>query len=416
MMLRKIRNNYQWVIVAAGFLLCFTGLGFCSGNKGLYLAAVTEALNIPRGVYAVSDSLRYVTTSVTNLFFGVLMIRFGPRKLVGAGMAALALSCLVSSLAENVLGIYLGGILLGFGLTFGGTTFVGYIIRRWCKKNQGTILGLVLCANALGTAVTAPWFSSMIYGEDPFGYRDAYRITSLILLAVGAVLVLVFRDAPETNTLPQENKSKSSSWEGITLQQALHKPYFYVACICIFCTGAVLQSVTGVSAAHMKDQGIRADFVATVTSIHALALAAFKFLSGLLYDKKGLRFTVLVCDAAAVIMILLLAMVSASAQGQVIAVAYSILAALALPLETIMLPLIAGDLFGEKEYGKMLGIFVSVNTAGYAVGPLVSNLCFDAIGTYRPVFLIYAAIMCAATFAFLFVHKQAMMARMAVSK
>ena len=39
--------------------------------------------------------------------------------------------------------------------------------------------------------------------------------------------------------------------------------------------------------------------------------------------------------------------------------AYGILSALALPLETIMLPLIAQDLFQGPQYNKMLGIIVS---------------------------------------------------------
>lgn len=415
-MLRKIKENYHWVIIMASFALCFTGLGLVSGNKGLFLAAVTEALGISRGAYAVSDSLRYITTSVTNLFFGALMFKFGPRLLVGVGMGALALSCLVSSLAENVAGIYLGGILLGLGLTFGGTTFVGYIIKRWCTKNQGTILGLVLCANALGTAVSAPWFSSMIYSGDPFGYRDAYRVICLILLAVGAILVFVFRDVPKERVLPQKQKEKNRTWEGITLQEALRKPYFYLACGCVFLTGAVLQSVTGVSSAHMKDQGLDADFVATNVSIFALSLAAFKFLSGFLYDRKGLKFTMLICDGAAVIMITLLAMVTSSTGGRICAVTYAVLSGLALPLETVMLPLIASDLFGEKEFSKLLGIFVSVNTAGFAVGPLISNLCFDAIGTYRPVFIAYAVLMCGVTAAFLVVHRQVSVTKMEISK
>lgn len=405
-MLSKKKFNYQWVIVAACFVLCFTGLGFCSGNKSLFLTAVTEALGISRGVYAVSDSLRYITTAVTNLFFGFLIMKLGPRVLVGVGMGALALSCFVSSVAENVWGIYAGGALLGLGLTFGGTTMVGYVIKRWCKKNQGAILGIVMCANALGTSVSAPFLSKII-NSDVFGYRTAYRTIALILLVVGVVLVLVFRDAPTPKTLPQGKKPKGNTWEGITFAEALRKPYFYIACVCIFCTGAVLQSVSGVSNAHIKDTGLSPEFAATIISIHSLSLAAFKFLTGVMYDKKGLKFTMLVCDAAAVVMILLLAMVSATAEGKVFAFGYAILSGLALPLETIMLPLIAGDLFGEKEFGKMLGIFVSVNTAGYAVGPLVSNLCFDAIGTYTPVFFVYGALMVGVTVAFMFALKKA---------
>lgn len=413
---KRIKENYHWVIVAAGFILCFTGIGFVSGNKGLFLAAVSEALDISRSAYAINDSLRFITAAVANLFFGVLMVKFGPRVVVSIGIGSLILSCVANSLAESVWGIYLGGMFLGLGLAFGGTTFVAYMIRRWCTKNQGTLLGLALCANALGTAVTAPWFSSMIYSGDPFGYRNAYRAVALILLVAGVFLVMIFRDVPKDRNLPQEKKKKDGTWEGVTLKQALRKPYFYLACGCIFLTGIVLQSVSGVSAAHMKDQGLDAEFVATSVSIFSLSLAACKFLSGFLYDKKGLKFTVLICDTAAVVMIVLLALVSGTVGGRICAIAYAVLSALALPLETVMLPLIAGDLFGEKEYSKMLGIFVSVNTAGYAVGPLVSNACFDMIGTYRPVFFVYAAVMAGVTVAFLFVHRQVAATRMELSQ
>jgi predicted MFS family arabinose efflux permease len=80
-----------------------------------------------------------------------------------------------------------------------------------------------------------------------------------------------------------------------------------------------------------------------------------------------------------------------------IAMIYSIFSALALPLETIMLPIYAGDLFGDKAYEKVLGIFVSVNVAGYAVGTPAVNLCYDAFGTYKPALIACAAVMISVT-------------------
>ena len=73
------------------------------------------------------------------------------------------------------------------------------------------------------------------------------------------------------------------------------------------------------------------------------------------------------------------------------------LSALALPLETIMLPLIAQDLFQGPQYNKMLGIIVSVNTAGYAVGTPIANLTFDCLGTYQPMLLASACVMVGVT-------------------
>lgn len=396
MTLSKKHLNYKWVIVAACFVMIFAGLGFASGTKGLFLAPVTEALGIKRSMYALNDSLRFLTTAVLNLLFGALVMKFGPRKLITAGFMMIMFAMLAYSFAENVYMIYLGGTLLGMGLAFTGTTMVGYVVNIWCKENRGTVMGVILCANGLGSALAAQILTPIIYTEDPFGYRNAYRLIALMLFVIAVAIAAVFRDAPkEAQGLPQvgKKKPKGNIWVGISLKEALKKPYFYLCILCVFLTGLILQSATGVSAAHFKDVGLDPSFIAVEVSVHALALAAFKFLVGVLYDKKGLRCTMLICDTAAVVMSGLLAAATTGLFGQMLAMSYGVISSLALPLETIMLPLIVTDLFGEKEYPKLLGIIVSVNTAGYALGAPLSNLCFDLLGSYQPVFLLYMGLM-----------------------
>ena len=68
-----------------------------------------------------------------------------------------------------------------------------------------------------------------------------------------------------------------------------------------------------------------------------------------------------------------------------------------------MLPLYAADLFGECSFDKIMGLFISVNTAGYAVGTPFVNLGFDLTGSYRGVLILTAAIMLAVTIAMQFV-------------
>lgn len=58
-----------------------------------------------------------------------------------------------------------------------------------------------------------------------------------------------------------------------------------------------------------------------------------------------------------------------------------------------MLPIFANDLFGERSYNKMLGIIVSVNTAGYAAGALFMNICFDLLNSYRSALFVSAGLM-----------------------
>lgn len=404
------RNNRKWWIVAASFLMVFTCLGFCSSTKGLYLAAITEALGIKRSLFSLNDSLRFITTAIINLFFGTLVNRFGTRKMVAAGFLSLITSMLIYSSAQSIYVFYIGGILLGLGLSWTTTTMVGYVVDCWVKEHKGTIMGAVLAANGLGGAVAAQILTPIIY--DPasaFGYRNAYRLTALILLVVGVIVIAAFQDKPERDrpSAKKEKKAKGESWEGIEFSRAVRMPYFYMAAVCVFLTGVCLQSVSGVSSAHLRDVGFDENYIAIVVSVHSFALAAFKFSAGISYDKLGLKATMLICDLSAVVMIFLLATVQVGTAGSVIAMVFGILSSAALPLETIMLPLITSELFGKKSYAKLLGILVSINTAGYAIGVPVSNLCYDMLGSYRPVLLVLTGIMIGVTIVFRIVLRAA---------
>jgi MFS family permease len=153
---------YKWVIVAICFLMVMICLGFCSGIKSLYLSAITEALGIKRSLFSFNDSSRYVTTAVINLFFGTLVLRMGPRKMIAIGFASLIASMLVYSFAESIYIFCIGGVLLGLGLAFTTTTMVGYVVNHWCKENRGTIMGAILAANGLGGAIAAQVVSPII--------------------------------------------------------------------------------------------------------------------------------------------------------------------------------------------------------------------------------------------------------------
>lgn len=401
----KKNADYSVVIVACCFLMIFTALGFGSSPRKLYMVAVPKALGLEYGPYSINDTFRYVAAAVVNLFFGALIVRFGPRRLIAAGFASLTASMLAYSAAENLAGIYLSGLLLGVGVTLTGTTMASYAINIWCRERKGTMMGLVLCANGLGGAAAMQILSPIIHSGQ-FGYRGAYRLTALIMALVGGLIVLLFRNTPESGgALPQmaRKQAKNTSWEGITFRQAIGKPYFYAAAVCVFLTGMVLQSIVGADANHMDHAGLDEVYVAGVLSIHSLALSGCKFFTGFLYDRKGLRRTMLVCDIAAFLAILLLIGITDSALGKALAAGYSVISALALPLETIMLPLITAELFGQRSFAQMLGIVSAINTAGYSLGPPITNFVYDAIGSYTPVFTLYLFIMTAVTVCFMMV-------------
>lgn len=398
----KVRAHYKWVVAAACFLMVFVCLGFCSSNKSMYVAAITEATGISRSLFSLNDTVRFVVCAVINVFFGSLVAKFGPKKLIFAGFVCLIGAMSAYALAENVLVFYLGGALLGVGASFTTTATVGCIVNKWFKQHRGTVMGAILAANGLGGAVAAQIVYPIIYQENaPFGYRNAYKLVILILAVTAAIVLLLIKEQPHGEaklpTVVARKTPRSNTWAGVDYSIAKKQTFFYAVMVCVFFTGFMLQSVQGVAAAHMKDVQLDAAYIATVLSIGSVALTGSKFLTGVLYDKFGLRVTTMVCSVSGVIAMTSLVLLGNDAMGNTMAVVYPVISALALPLETVMLPLYAGDLFGEKSYSKMVGIFIAVNYAGFALGSPVINAVYDIFHSYTPAFVFCALLMVVVT-------------------
>ena len=374
----KLKFDYSWVIVVMSFIMVFSVLGFTNSVKGTYIIPVTEHLGVDRFAYSFVDSCRYIAVAVVNIFFGSLVNKFGPRVLIGASFVAIVAANVIFATSENIWLFYLGGIFLGIGLAFSTTSMVGVLVNRWCKKNKATVMGVVLAASGVGGATAAPIVSHIINNS---GYKTSYTTVAIILSVVGILAVILLRSKPKGSSdeeVPTHKKhSRGKEWTGISLSEALRKPYFYIVILCIFFTGLLFQGTNTVWQPHLADIGISSEYVSIVLSISNIALAAFKIIVGILYDKFGLRPVATLCIVNGVAVMIALAIVDNSPMGMALAMFYGIFASLTSPLETVILPIYAKDLFGEKSFNHMLGICVSANTAGSALAGPFFNLIYD---------------------------------------
>ena len=391
--------DYKWVIVVLCFLMVMISLGFASSTKSLFPDEIAKALGTERSLVAIGESCRYIATAVINIFFGALIAKFGPKKLIIAGFISLSLGALLYSLATNLLVIYIAGSLFGIGFSWTSTTMVGYMIGIWCSKNKGTIMGAVLASNGIGGAIAIQLVGGIIDPEVVGSYRNAYLMIAAVIAVTGVILLIFLRERPKDQTdapkgAAAKSKKKGCDWGGIEFSSAVKKPYFIGILICVFFSGMILQGTHGIVAMHLKDIGLDYGLVKTLLSVGSVIIVTAKFFTGFAYDRCGLRITATVITAIAAISPFMLALVTNSVTGIVLAVVFIVISQYGMPLETIMLPIYAQDIFGQKSYAKILGIFVSVNTAGYAVGSPLMNLCFDIFGSYKPALILVGSIMC----------------------
>ena len=408
---KKFKLEYKWVIFGLCFLMVFICLGFCSSTKSLYLDVITKAMNIPRTKFAFNDSARFISSALVNLFFGTLIYKYGVKKLTAFGFIMLVASMLTYAFAPNVIVFCLGGALLGIGLTFTTTTMASSVIRRWFHKDIGRYTGIVLAANGVGGAVATQILSPLIDSETPImgrpGYQISYLLVATILLTLGIIVVIFLRERPKDAKIEVapagKKKPRGSSWVGIDFKTAKTKPYFYMVVFIVFITGFSVQGISGIYKAHMRDVGLDSALVANIITVFSLVFTTAKILVGVIYDKFNLRRVLLICEGAAILSFVVLAFITPTVTGKVLGFVYAVAFAFAMPLETLVIPLVTNDIFGNADYDKILGYLIAANYTGYAVGAPIVNLTFDKLGTYKPMLLVLAAVMLCSMIVFQFI-------------
>ena len=391
--IKKAKLHYGWIIFGTCFLMVFCTLGFCSSTKGLFLAPATADTGLPRSMFSLGDCCRYVTVAFLNMSFGKLVEKFGPRKLVVAGFIFLGASMTTYSLSSTVLGFCLGGVLLGCGMAFTTTTIVGYFVEKWFTKSKGTIMGIILAANGLGSAVAAQILSPIIE-SGVHGWRTGYRTSGIIVVCVGVLVCLLLRNKPEDmklEPLGQNGKVKESDlndWMGREFSEIRKKPQFWMTLLCCLMYGLIIQSYSGCSSAHFRDVGLDAKLIANILSLHSIFLFIAKTSTGFLFDRFGLR-TVLIFSSLCVVGAV--SILSAVGPDSVkLPYLYAVVSAFGLPIETIMMPLLTRDMFGVRSYAKIMGIIVGVVQLGMCFGSIFTNAWFDRFGSYKMIFNIFA--------------------------
>lgn len=401
------------------FLMIAAGLGLCSSGRATYLTAICDALNLKRGSFALSDTIRYVVTTIANIYFGKSIARFGTKKLIVAGFICLICFAFISSVATNLAGFYIASIFLGFGICWTGTTMASTIVNMWCTKNKGMFTGAVLASNGIAAAIAIQILSPIIFEEgNPFGYRNAYRLTCL-LIAIVLVLILVFYREKGTEQDSQAGKNKKTrgvGWVGMDYTDVVKKPYFYITIACMFLTGLYLQGIGNIATPHLYDVKIPVSTVALITSTSMILLTVGKFSTGIMYDHIGMRITMNICFACSIISLVSLVLVSNSPLGIAFAYARTVFSAFAMPLETVMVPLFASELFGNRPFGKIVGLFAAASTAGFAVGAPLGNIIFDFFGSYNVAFALFGLVAAFVTIAMHFVLNAANRDRRAIEE
>ena len=393
-MLKKIRQNYHWVIALLAFLemIVFGGL---LNSASVYIIPISEALEVTRGAYALATMPYSITCTVSTMVSGYLFQKFGYKKSAIASLILITVSLVITATCRTLWGFCFSKILMGMGYGVCFTAGAVRIVKDWFFKHQGLVVGLVSMSSGLGGSLLTIILTELIAD---YGWRMANMITAAVM-AVITLSYLLLRDRPDEmglrpfgfGQLPKNKKKarqEDHSWAGFSFQELLRHPLFYVMCAATLTTCVMLYLTSGVVIPHFQDQGFSPADAAMYQSVYMLAVAVGKLLCGALCDKIGpkpITIACMVCAAAGQWILGVTADPALSYVG-------ILLFAIGLCMSSIMIPLLAAPLFGYQACLSVNGIFLAMASLATIFSSPISNLFYDKIGSYSPVFRVAAIV------------------------
>jgi len=380
-----------------GWLVAFSGLGInlalgilyawslIKGKIGDTFGWDKERLNDP---YA----LCCLVFAFAMILAGRCQDKFGPRVtaslgglLVGAGLFWISTT---SDYTTWLLGF---GVLVGIGIGFGYSSATPPALKWFPPAKTGLIAGIVVAGFGLAPVYLAPLTDHLMKSG---GVAHAMAFFSIFFTVVVVGLAQMLKNPPAGFVAVPQNISASSKPAAVvssTPGEMLRSPMFYLLWLVYFIgSGAGLMVISSVSGMAKKSMGANA-FIAV--AVMALGNAGGRIIAGILSDKIGRRWTLmLVLVIQAALMFIAIPVTASKETTPALIVLLATFIGFNYGANLALFPSLTKDFWGLKSFGMNYGIlFTAWGVGGFVLSRLQQMLTVASGGSFQSSFAIAGA-------------------------
>lgn len=400
--LSRLGFYYGWVVVAACFLCSAVGFGVIYSFSVFFGHIATEF-----GQSAASTSfifsLQSVVTFGTAAVVGVLVDRFGVRRLLALGTVLVGGGLYGASQLETLLGVLVAyGVVAAAGLAI-VITVAFATTPQWFGRRRGLSTGIATSGTGIGILLAPPFAALLIEAS---GWRAAYLGFTVVAVALLGLATLVLADGPPdlgVDTSDEFGAEDPPSGSDEPLREQLGDlreivttlPFAVLFVGVLFAyTPPFLVLVFVVE--HATDAGLgQGTGILAVSLVGAMNIVG-KNLAGPASDRFGMALLVAACSGLMGVTTGLLSVAPSSLAVVGLAVLFGVGYG---GVGALVAPLIA-DLFGTGNLYSLFGLTSIAFAIGGSVVPYLAGVGRDTFGTFVPVFAVggVAGLLAAALF------------------
>jgi len=300
--------------------------------------------------------------------------KFGPRLTASIGGLLVAAGMILISTTNSYTVWVLGfGVLVGTGIGFGYSSATPPALKWFPPSKTGLIAGLVVAGFGLAPVYLAPTSDFLLRN---FGLLKAMLIfgVAFAVIVCGLAQLLVNPPAGYSADLAGGSNSKPVETVNLSPTQIVRTPSFWLLWILYFIgAGAGLMVISSISGMAKKTMGDSA-FIAV--AVMALGNAAGRIVAGLLSDKIGRKWTLmLVLVIQAALMFLAIPVTNSIDGAKYVIVLVATFIGFNYGANLSLFPSFTKDLWGLKNFGMNYGcLFTAWGVGGFVLSRLQQML------------------------------------------
>lgn len=388
---------YGWVVVAASFV-CLAVAYTVSYSFSVFYVAILAEFGWTRGGTALAASIYFGVYGCSAPFTGVLIDRFGSRKIIPVGAVVVALGLFAcSSIAEPWHLYVYYGVTCGIGLNLVGALSHTSMLANWFFRRRGMALGLAASGIGVGVFAVVPVLQYIITTS---GWRTAYAVLGVgVLLTIPTVGLLFYRQRPEefgllpdggpgvaktpTGSLPPRLLVVDAAWAARRwdARSAITTHRFWLLLVAFAFGTLALQTIMAHQVAYLVDRKFDPFLAAAVVGLLGLCSSVAKALWGWASDRFGRELIYSLGVACLVLGILVLGLIADASQAWA-AYLYALAFGVGYGVYAPLMPAMAADIFQGPRFASVYGAIYVGTGVGSALGPWLGGFLFDATGSY----------------------------------
>lgn len=361
-----------WTVVSVGFVLLAASFAYRNLLQ-LTMTGIEADLGWSRSLLSTGATLALVAMAAGNLFGGMLVDRYGPRKLLAYGLLALGAGMLGVAFTRSAwLYVLMYGAFAGLGFGLIASSVVSAAVARFFVERRGFALGIASAGGPVGQMVLIPMAAVLL---TTLGWRAVFAVAGGIALALAPLASWLLRPADQ----PVADGAKRWSL-GADFRYLMRSPVFHLLFWGFFICGF---TSIGVIETHFVPYAVLCGFSPTTSAnafgfLSVLNLAGI-LLAGWLADRMN-RVLLLagIYAARGLTFVLLLGIADDTAMLFTFSGLYGLFDYASVP---VVASLVASHL-GMRVMGFSMGLIAMAHQLGAAFGAIGGGLVFDLYNSY----------------------------------